>query len=86
MLGPIESEKKVPSYYARWLVLFIVSNLAADSEEVVDLLLHSDLYSLINKEIVDKRVNKGLFVEYVYWISNLVFSASEEQVREEEGD
>ena len=77
----VEKETKVPSYYARWLVLFITSNIAADSEEVVDLLLHSDLFGILNEEIANPAVNKGLFVEYIYLVSNLVFAASEEQVQ-----
>lgn len=76
----VEKESRVPSYYARWLVLFLMSNLAADSEEVVDLLLNSDLFGKINEEIENAAVNKGLFVEYIYLISNLIFAASEEQV------
>lgn len=80
MRDRVAKEKKVPSYYPRWLVLFIISNIAADSEDMVDLLINSELLNCINEEIKDPLVNKGLFTEYVYLISNLIFSASEEQV------
>ena len=52
----------VPSYYTRWLVLFILSNLAAESEEIVDLLLCSDLYKLIIDEMIDEKCNRGLLL------------------------
>lgn len=76
----VEKETRVPVYYARWLVLFILSNVAVDSEEVIDLLLNSELMPLIHEEITNPATNKGLFVEYIYLLSNLVFAASEEQV------
>lgn len=81
MKEKLSSVTEVPSYYTRWLVLFILSNLAAESEEIVDLLLCSDLYKIIIDEMIDEECNRGLFTEFVYFCSNLVFSSSDEQVR-----
>ena len=32
-------------------------------------------------EMIDEKCNRGLFTEFVYFCSNLVFSSSDEQVR-----
>ena len=71
---------KVPVYYARWLVLLIIGNIAAESEDIIELLINSELLHFIHSLILDKKTNYGLFTEYIYLISNLVFSASAEQV------
>ena len=66
--------------YVYWLVIFVLGNLAAGGENAVESILQSPLFHAVNALILDPSRNHGLFIEFVYYMSNLVCSANESQV------
>ena len=69
-----------PPFYARWLVFLIVANLTSESEDIIELFINNELFTLIHSIMLDKVNAIGLFGEYAHLIANLVLSASQEQV------
>ena len=73
-------DQHVDLQYARWMVLFILSNVVTADESVIERVVASGVCQRIIAVMKDNRQNKGLFKEFVFFLSNLICSASPEQV------
>ena len=73
-------DQHVDLQYARWMVLFILSNVVTADESVIERVVASGVCQRIIAVMKDDRQNKGLFKEFVFFLSNLICSASPEQV------
>lgn len=73
-------DQRVSVEFARWLVLIILTNVATGGEDVVKRVISSPLYESVTAVMQDSSRNQGLFKEYVFFLSNLICSASVEQV------
>lgn len=67
--------------FKMWCVVNMLVSIAAGSEEDVERILTSDLWEKIVRIMQSEMLGFGLISEFVYLVSNLVFSATSEQVR-----
>lgn len=74
-------DQHVDLHYARWLVLFILSNVVTADEHVIERVIASGVCQRLIAVMKDDQKNKGLFKEFVFFLSNLICSASPQQVR-----
>ena len=66
--------------FKMWCIVNILGSIAAGSEEDVEMILTSSLWEKIMSIMQSERLYFGLISEFVYLVSNLVFSATSEQV------
>ena len=67
--------------FKMWCVVNMLGSIAAGSEDDVEMILTSTLWEKIVRIMQSERLYFGLISEFVYLVSNLVFSATSEQVR-----
>ncbi|KAK8806031.1 hypothetical protein WA171_007117 [Blastocystis sp. BT1] len=65
--------------FKMWCVVNMLGSIAAGSEDDVEMILTSTLWEKIVRIMQSERLYFGLISEFVYLVSNLVFSATSEQ-------
>ena len=63
-----------------WCVVNCLESVAAGNEEDVATVIDSAMWKRLIAIMEDERLNWGLLTEFVYLVSNLVFSGTNEQV------
>ena len=63
-----------------WCVVNCLGSIAAGNEEDVATVIDSAMWKRLVAIMEDERLNWGLLTEFVYLVSNLVFSGTNEQV------
>ena len=66
-----------------WCVVNCLGSIAAGNEEDVAMVIDSAMWKRLVAIMEDERLNWGLLTEFVYLVSNLVFSGTNEQVETE---
>ncbi len=69
--------------FQMWCVVNCLGSIAAGNEEDVAMVIDSAMWKRLVTIMEDERLNWGLLTEFVYLVSNLVFSGTNEQVETE---